>query len=285
MTRYGKQVWAGFEKESFFPACSSEFSFNRHSLIWSILSVLWGHDIIGFANANDFPSRTAVETLPMFWKPDRLLRAILIWTAVTLVVVWLPVVRGLMDGESYQWGNSLWGMQIGGRGVRGDYWILLIQAALGIFVLYLGWRGARPPFHGLLMLWHILLAAQACYNSFTSPEDYRFQGDTLGVDVSLAWVGPVLFGGFALLAIFWVLRDLRTRQETVVPEWSRANFVFLLIVLALIPIQFVLLRFGEPHGPRDQVGVILTMTQWILINCALFPWSGSKRAADVVERV
>ena len=41
----------------------------------------------------------------MLWKPDRLLRAILIWTAVTLVIVWLPFVRGLMDGNAYQWGN------------------------------------------------------------------------------------------------------------------------------------------------------------------------------------
>jgi hypothetical protein len=221
----------------------------------------------------------------MPWKPDRLLRAILIWTAVTLIIVWLPFVRGLMDGNTYEWGNSFFGKQFGGHGVNGDYWLPVIQAIFGIALLYLGWRGARPPFHGLLLLWQILMVAQACYNSFTSPEDYRFQGDTFGIDVSLAWVGPVFTGGFVLLSIFWVLRDLRTRQSRLVPEWSRANFVFLLIVLGLLPIQFVLLRFGEPHGTRDQVGVILTMTQWILINCALFPWSGSKRAAQVVERI
>lgn len=221
----------------------------------------------------------------MLWKPDKLLRAILIWTAITLIIVWLPFVRGLMDGESYQWGNSFAGMQLGGRGVHGDYWLLVIQAAFGIILLYLGWRGARPPFQGLLLLWQILIAGQACYDAFTSPEDYRFQGDTLGVDVSLAWVGPVFTGTFALLSIYWVWRDLRTRQETIAPEWSRANFVFLLIVLAMLPIQFVLLRFGEPHGTRDQVGVILTMTQWILISCALFPWSKSERAAEVVERI
>jgi len=220
----------------------------------------------------------------MLWKPDRLLRAILIWTAVTLIVVWLPLVRGLMDGESYQWGNSFFGMQLGGRGVRGDYWLLMIQAAFGILVLYLGWRGARPPFHWLLLLWQIPLAAQACYNAFTSPEDYRFRGDTFGVDVSLAWVGPVFAGGFALLSILWVVRDLRRRQEKVVPKWSRANRVFILIALGLLPIQFVLLRFGEQHGTRDQLGVVLTMTQWVLINLALFPWSGSKRA-EVVERI
>ena len=220
----------------------------------------------------------------MLWKPDRLLRAILIWTAITLIIVWLPFVRGLMDGSTYQWGNSFFGKQFGGRGVYGDYWLLVIEAAFGILLLYLGWRGARPPFHWLLLFWQILMAAQACYNAFTSPEDYRFRGDTLGVDVSLAWVGPVFAGGFALLSILWVVRDLAARREKILPKWSRTNTIFLLIVLGLLPIQFVLLRFGEPHGPRDQVGVILTMTQWILISLTLFPWSGSERAAEV-ERI
>jgi len=89
--------------------------------------------------------------------------------------------------------------------MHGNYELLVIQAAFGIALLYLGWRGARQPFHWLLLVWHIPLAAQACYNAFTSPEDYRFRGDTFGVDVSLAWVGPVFAGGFALLSIFWVV--------------------------------------------------------------------------------
>jgi len=214
-------------------------------------------------------------------RPDRLLRAILIWTAVTLIIVWLPFVRGLMDGDAYEWGNEFFGKRFGGHGVRGDYWLLVIEAAFGIFLLYLGWRGARPPFHWLLLFWQILIAAQACYNSFSAPEDYRFQGDTLGVDVSLAWVGPVLFGGFALLSILWVVRDRQTRHEKTLPKWSRTNSVFLWIVLGLLPVQFALLRFGEQHGTRDQAGVILTMLQWILISCALFPWSRSERAAEI----
>ncbi|HEX6650895.1 MAG TPA: hypothetical protein VF075_15195 [Pyrinomonadaceae bacterium] len=209
----------------------------------------------------------------MPWKPDRLLKAILIWTMITLIVVWLPLVRGLMDGDTYQWGNVFWGKQIGGSGVHGDYWILLVQAVIGIAVLYLGWRGARQPFHWLLLLWLLPLAVQACYDSFTAPEEYRFRGDTLGVDVSLAWVGPLLYGGFALLAIVWVTRDLRSGRDKVTSEWTRLSRVLLLIAVVLLPIQFVLLRFGEQHGPRDQVGVILTMLQWVLINLSFVPWS------------
>ena len=213
----------------------------------------------------------------MAWKPDRLLKAILIWTMLTLIIIWLPLVRGLMDGDNYQWGNTFFGRQFGGRGLHGDYWFLLLHAAFGLIVLYLGWRGARQPFHWLLLLWHIPLGLQAIYNSFTFPEDYRLKGDTVGLDVSLAWVGPLFFGGLALLSVLWVVRDLKTRREKALPEWSRVNWVLLLIAVGLLPIQFVLLRFGEQHGPRDQAGVILTLLQWVLINLSMFPWLRATR--------
>ena len=208
----------------------------------------------------------------MTWKPDRILKLILIWTGVTMLLVWLPLVRGVMDGDTYKWGGVFWGIQFRGSGVRGDYWVLILQAVLGISLLYLGWRGARQPFHWLLLLWHVPLGVQAFYDSITSPEEYRFRGDTLGVDVSLAWVGPLFFGGVALLAVFWVVRDLKSGRAKAVIEWTRANRIFFFLALGLLPIQFVLLRFGEPHGPRDQVGVILTMVQWVLINWAMLPW-------------
>ena len=218
----------------------------------------------------------------MVWKPDRLLKAILLWTMLTMIIVWLPLVRGLMDGDSYQWANVFWGFQFRGRGIHGDYWLLLLQAVFGLTLLYLGWRGARQPFHWLLLLWHVPIGLQATYESLTSPEDYRFRGDTLGVDVSLAWVGPLVFGGFALLSLWWVVRDLKSGQKHEVPQWTFANRLLPLIAVGLLPIQFVLLRFGPQHGPGDQAGVILTMLQWLLITLGLFPWSRTKKYAEGV---
>jgi hypothetical protein len=204
---------------------------------------------------------------------------------ITLLIVWLPLVRGFMDGDSYQWGSSFWGFQLGGRGLHGDYWVLLLQAAFGITLLYLGWRGAQQPFHWLLLLWHVSLGAQATYDAISSPEDYRFRGDTLGVDVSLAWVGPLFFGGFALLSVFWVIRDLRRGREKAIPEWNHTNRILLLLAISLLPIQFVLLRYGEQHGTTDQIGVILTMLQWLLINLGLFPWLKSRTAVESRNQV
>ena len=219
----------------------------------------------------------------MTWKPDRILRTIMIWTMVTTILVWLPFVRGLIDGDSYQWGTTFWGKHFGGYGIQGDYWLLVLQIAFLITLLHLGWRGAKQPFHWMLLLWHVPIGLQAFYSSFTSPEDYRFQGDTLGVDISLAWVGPLLFGGVALLSFFWVMRDLWSDREKVDVEWATANRIFGFIALGLIPVQIVLLTSGQPHGFRDQAGVIVTIVQWILINMALMPFAVAKSNLRITE--
>jgi hypothetical protein len=204
-------------------------------------------------------------------RPDRLLKVILVLTAFTMIVIWLPLIRGLMDGSSYQWGHSLLGKQFGGRGVSGDYWLLVLQAIIGVALVFLGWRGAKQPFHWLLLLWNASGVLNAFYNAIQFPEDYRLQGDTLGVDVSLAWVAPVFWSILMVLSLLWVTRDLKSGATKETPTWQKSNRVLLIITAAMLPVQFLLLRFGEPHGPRDQIGVILTMTQWFVFNLALVP--------------
>lgn len=103
---------------------------------------------------------------------------------------------------------------------------------------------------------------------FTVREDLRIQGDTLGMDLSLAWIGPVLCGGLALMAVAWVVRDLRSRREAAWVELPRSGRVMLVVALAALPVQFLLLRFGPPHDATDQIGVILSIAQWILLNVA-----------------
>ena len=207
-------------------------------------------------------------------KPDRLLRVLLTWTAITLVFVWLPLVRGPMDGDSYAWGTSFWGLHVGGRGVGGDYWLLVVQALAGLSILALGWRGARAPFHVLLLLWHGVLGSAAVYSAMTNPQQYRFRGDSLGIDVSLAWAGPLFFGGFFLLAVLWAAKDLRRGRSRATPARRPMNASWLAVLLLMLPVQFVLLRFGAVHGLTDQIGVILTIAQCLLLGRLFRPAAG-----------
>jgi hypothetical protein len=189
-----------------------------------------------------------------------------------MIVVWLPLIRGLMDGTTYEWGQTFLGWDFGGKGLGGYYWLAVLQAVIAIVLVYLGWRGAPQPFHWLLLFWNVSGALNAFYNSIRFPEQYRFQGDTLGVDVSVAWVGPLFWGALAFLSIWWVVRDLRRGGERETVPWNRKNRLFLLVALGFLPIQFLLLRFGEPHGTTDQIGVILTMLQWLIVNLAFVQW-------------
>ena len=55
-----------------------------------------------------------------------MLRVILWWTAALAgVLVWLPLARGATQGDAYRWALA---PGIGGRGMGGDYWMLLIAA-------------------------------------------------------------------------------------------------------------------------------------------------------------
>ena len=199
---------------------------------------------------------------------DKLLKIILIFTAITMLVVWLPLIRGVMDGPSYEWGISFLGRDFGGHGVGGDYWFVVLQAVFGLALLYLGWRGARQPFHWLLMIWIVPSLVNAIYNAIKFPEEYRFQGDTLGIDISLAWIAPAFWGVLTLLAVVWIVRERRERGLDRMPSWTRKNTVYACIVFALLPIQFFLLRSGGPNDLKDQIGVVLTILQWILLNFA-----------------
>ena len=209
------------------------------------------------------------------WRSDWLLRVLLTWTALTFLIAWLPFLRCPMDGDSYTWGLGWWGFEAGGTGLSAGYWLPVVEVVLGVTILRLGSRGARPPFHWLLLAWHTALFTSFTFASVTSPEDFRFQGDTAGIDFSIAWVGPLFTGGFLLASILWVVRDLRRKASGQavgrVAPWSRYNTIRLAGLVALLPIQFVLLRFGPTAGTTDFIGVALIIVQWMLLTDAIKP--------------
>ncbi len=213
-----------------------------------------------------------------FWEPTRLLRVILIWLAITFITDWLPMVRGAFDGPTYHWGTSYFGKQFSGSGTDGDYWLLVVKSIFAITVLYLGWRGSRMGFLLLALLWQIFGFADALFNSLTNPDEYRFKGDTLGVDVSLAWVAPTAYGFFLILTIFWATRNARREWQEPVPPWSRKNSVWLIFLLALLPIQFVLLHFGTHQSTSDVIGVFVTIFQWLFLAKAFRPYAMKRYA-------
>jgi hypothetical protein len=208
-----------------------------------------------------------------YWEPSRLLRVILLWLAITFITGWLPMIRGAFDGPTYSWATSYFGKKFSGSGTGADYWLPIAKSIFAIIVLYLGWRGARIGFLVLALLWQTFGFADALYSSITTPDDFRFKGDTLGVDVSLAWVAPTAYGIFLLLTIFWARQNARREWSEPVPPWSRKNSAWLIFLIALLPIQFVLLHFGPHQSTSDVIGVFITIFQWLFVAKAFRPYA------------
>lgn len=211
----------------------------------------------------------------MEWRPGKLLHLILVYVILSGITFWLPVTRGLFDGSSYSW--SGW-MGIGGSGIGGQYWLLLIFSALMVLVVFLGWRGAKKPFHWLLLIWFALLATESG-SWFFSAEEIRFKGDTLGADLSLGNIIFPLDLFFLVLSCIWIIRDLRSARPHQIPSWKRTNRVLLAAFFIILPLQFIILRFFDDYIVFDQVGVIVTMCQWVLLNLSFYPWK--EREAQV----
>ncbi|MFD2445580.1 hypothetical protein ACFSO7_16595 [Bacillus sp. CGMCC 1.16607] len=204
----------------------------------------------------------------MKWKPDRLLHATLIYIILSGITFWLPLIRGLLDGKSYSWQG--W-MGIGGAGVGGDYWILLILTSGLIAVVFTGWRGSRKPFYWLLIIWFFLLVIESG-SLFFSSEIIYFKGDTLGVNLA---IGKVIFPIdvlFFLLSIFWIIRDRKTALYQHRPPWLKINSWLMILFFFLLPLQFIFLRLFDLYKIFDQIGVFLTVFQWFLLNLSFYPW-------------
>ena len=190
------------------------------------------------------------------------------WITVTFVTGWLPFLRGAMDGPSYQWGAGLFAWQFSGAGTGGDFWYAALMAAIGFGFLYYGWRRPNGPFRLVLVAWLALMFANTLYNVTTAPDAYRFQGDTLGVDISLVVVAPAIAAAMLGVAFYW----LQKAPSLPVPPLGRTNIVLIAMAAMLLPVQYVLLSTGQGQDSNDIVGVLLTMAGWALFSAGLGLW-------------
>lgn len=205
------------------------------------------------------------------WKPDPILKILVAWIVFLLVFSWLPLVRTVMDGDTYRWGTSHFGFDFVSSGVGPDIWLLVVKSMLLGALLYLALRRRDRLFAVLLIVWSLVMTGDALHAVVTDPGGFEFHGDTLGIHLNLGWTVIAVVAGFAVLAFYWVASRSEPLPEAP-PLWGSRNRQLLLLVLLLLPIQFLLLRFGAPHGATDAAGVLITIAQCPLLAAALYPW-------------
>lgn len=202
---------------------------------------------------------------PNIWKN---LLAFLI--AITFMIVWLPFIRSIFDGETYEWGTSYFGLFIGGKGVTVAFVFLIIQMAFYLTLMYsFYWVQNRLIFYILLTLWFINSFGNLLFE-IIQDGDAMFHGDTMNIHISIMWIVLPL----ALLALLLVIKVIQTDSNS--PEehilWNKKNLLWTYIIVGALPFQFILLYIGEPHETTDEIGVIISIAQCYALPFLYKPW-------------
>lgn len=196
----------------------------------------------------------------------RTLNYLLLLTGLTFITTWLPFLRAILDGETYQWGTRFFGTMYRGAGVSTDFIYIVLNALVGIALLTsFYWAKNRIIFYILCLLWFVPMIGNSFYEVFVG-EGYSFHGDTLNLHLDLSYV---IIPFMLLLGAFVIYMILQDRKQQFRAKWSKKNKRWLAILLIPLPVQAVLLYMGEPHGITDKIGVIIAVLQVILISFAL----------------
>ncbi|WP_019670540.1 hypothetical protein [Eudoraea adriatica] len=186
------------------------------------------------------------------------LKFLLILTSFTFATSWLPFIRGIADGESYQWGASLFGNVFYGKGISGDFYYVVLNVIIGLMLMYsFYWIKNRIAFYLLLILWYGSMIANSFFEVFAG-EGYMFHGDTLNIHLDLSFIVIPLMIVVGTFVVYVILED---RKYSFVAKGTKKNKFWAMLLLTPIPLQAVLFSMGEPHGLTDKIGVIIALLQ------------------------
>jgi hypothetical protein len=194
-------------------------------------------------------------------RKDRLYPWVMGWLVFTTIVMPQLVLTRTLVQSDYRWSYA----GFSGTGMRGDLWFVITLFAFVAAMLWLGWRGARMPFHIMATLWTSALTLRLIEGIIEHGRGMRFRGDTLGINVWLGWFIPV-YVLFTALILWWAIRDFRFKRQRAKLAWSRRNVIGLGVAGGLWLIAFALFREGKLHGPSDVAAVFCMFAFWIALN-------------------
>ena len=198
---------------------------------------------------------------------NTLFNILLFIVGFTFLTTWLPLLRALFDGESYQWGTGYFGLSFSGSGLTLDYLILIVFFALyaSLFMSFY-WIKNRTIFYALLFWWWLHSFGNLLYDIIKNG-DTVFHGDTLNVHVSISAIVIPLSLIALILIILAIKKDLKL-PVTAIP-WNKSNKLKILIILGPLVLQGAFFAIGEPSDITDQIAVIIANRAMFCnpINC------------------
>ena len=221
-----------------------------------------------------------MTALTSFRRNNGLYTGLLFMVGLTFMLTWLPSVRSLFDGRSYEWGLNYFGFTISGQGISSHYVFLLIQLVFfSALFLSFYWIRNRIVNYTLLGLWWVHIFGNLLFDIVVNG-DTEFHGDTMNVHISLSMIVIPLAIITLGLIILTVRKDMNSLPVTI--PWSRKNARLAWIVFGPLPIQAILLATGQPHGTTDQIGVLISIAQCFLIPFVVRPYHDSPKVAIAI---
>lgn len=199
----------------------------------------------------------------MIAKINKLRFLVLTWTIFMSTFFWTSTMRLFLKPEISSWKI----MNFGGKGNIGEYWLLPFLVFFAVFIIYLESRGKiRWLFYSLLTIYHITITFGVIYGSFHSNSKISF--GAWGVHLSLMWlILPFIF--FTVLAILWIILEIKTKIKVSIFDWNKINFLKIVIVTLLFPLSYLFFSIGSNFNWQVKIAIIINIIQWILLTDAL----------------
>lgn len=194
---------------------------------------------------------------------QKLFKVVMIWTIITSVFAWLPLIRIIGRPEEYYW--SVGGLR--GEGYSGQFWIFIPVVLLVLSMMYSAYRASRKVFYPLLVMWHLLFTGVVAHGIVQSGMDGTIEGQGLHWELPL-WLFIIPCVVFLIAATSWVILDYKAGGVVSVSKWTLNNTKKLVGSIVLLIVALTLFRLGTNYNWVTALAIIFTILFWILLTAS-----------------
>jgi hypothetical protein len=188
---------------------------------------------------------------------------VLTWTALITTFFWTSLLRVILKPEISSWRI----LNIGGKGIEGNFWFLPLVVLLVLFIFYLEGRGKlRVLFYILYFVMHLVFAAVIVYSGLQEGSEISFR--TWGITLPIIWL-VVPFVIFLILSVVWMIRELEGKLSVPEQDWNKVDRKTILFAAVLFPFAIFFFSIGKGFDLFVKLAIITTLLQWLLLTESL----------------
>lgn len=190
----------------------------------------------------------------------KLFNMTIIWSMITSLFTWLPLVRIIGRPSEYYWGV----FNMSGEGIDGPFWIFVIGATYVVLLFYAAFRvKLRKYTYVMIIFWNVFVLFLILYGVLLS-KDNTVQGQGLHWEFPI-WILIIPALLFTAFAVLWVIKESRNGIHFAITSWKMQNSVKLLISLTLLVLAIFLFSMGDNYNWITSIAIICTVVHWIIL--------------------